>query len=153
MNLYFYIANIYKEFGDNEAAKAEFEKVLTISPDYSWAYFNLASIYNEEGNLELAKENLIKTIEMNPKDREAYSILTKLYLKEKSYENAAKTITDCLNECDPTGDTCYLAAMAYKPLDKEEYISYLSNAIKHYQSLSRPVQAVKDELNNARDWD
>jgi uncharacterized protein HemY len=96
---------------------------------------------------------LIKTIEMNPKDREAYSILTKLYLKEKSYENAAKTITDCLNECDPTGDTCYLAAMAYKPLDKEEYISYLSNAIKHYQSLSRPVQAVKDELNNARDWD
>lgn len=149
---HFYIGNIYKELGDNEAAKSEFEKVLEISPDYSWAYFNLASINNEEGNTQLAIENLIKTIEMNPKDREAYSILTKLYLREDMHDDAAKTITDCINECDPSGDVYYLAAMAFKTIDKEEYISYLSNAIKHYQSLSKPVQDVKDELNNARNW-
>lgn len=70
--------------GDLESAKIEFEKVISLSPDYSWAYFNLAVIYHEEGDDDRAIENLRQTIELNPIDKDAYKILAKLLAKKKN---------------------------------------------------------------------
>lgn len=148
---HFYLGNIFKELGDLESAKEKFEKVISISPDYSWAYYNLAVIYNEEGKTELAIDNLYKTIEMNQYDAQAYMILTKILLKIGNYEEAEQVIKQALSECEETGNMAYLAAIVYKNLgDTESYISYLSNSIKNYQTLSLPVQDVKDELNAVR---
>lgn len=78
---HFYIGNIYKELGDKDSAKDEFEKVINLSPDYSWAYFNIAVIDYEDGNIVEAEENLKKTIDLNKMDEEAYKILIKFYSK------------------------------------------------------------------------
>ena len=148
---HFYLGNIFKELGDRDSAKEKFEKVISISQDYSWAYYNLAFIFNEELNTELAIENLYKTIEMNQYYIQAYMILTKILLKNGEYEEAESVIRQALSECEETGNLDYLAAMVYKNLgDTKNYISYLSGSIKNYQTLSLPVQDVKDELNEVR---
>ena len=148
---HFYLGNIFKELGDRESAKDKFEKVISISPDYSWAYYNLAVIYNEEGQKDLAIKNLYKTIEMNQYDIDAYMILARILMKDNNYTEAEEVIKQALSECEETGNLAYLAAMIYKKLgDTQSYISYLSSAIKNYQTLSLPVQDVKDELNEVR---
>ena len=148
---HFYLGNIFKELGDRDSAREKFEKVISISQDYSWAYFNLAVIYNEEGKTDQAIENLYKTIEMNQYDTQAYMILTKILLKEENYSEAEDVIKQALSVCEESGNMDYLAAIVYKNLgDVKNYISYLSAAIKNYQTLSLPVQDVKDELNEVR---
>lgn len=148
---HFYLGNIFKDLGDLDSAKEKFKKVISISQDYSWAYYNLAVIYNEEGNSKLAVENLYKTIEMNQYDAEAYMVLTKILLKCDNYSEAETVIKQALSMCEESGNLDYLAAIVSRKLDKiDSYISYLSNAIKNYKTLSLPVQDVKDELNEAR---
>ena len=72
-------------------------------------------------------------------------------MKSSNYTEAEKVISQALSECEENGNLSYLAAMIYKQLgDTNSYISYLSSAIKNYQTLSLPVQAVKDELNAVR---
>lgn len=148
---HFYIGNILKEFGDNEAAKEKFEKVISLSPDYSWAYFNLGAIYFEMGDNEAAKENLRKTIELNPIDVEAYKILTKILTKDSEFNEANEVMLDALSNCEKSGDLFYIIAETYKNIaDYENCQSYFEEAIKNYQTLSTPVETVKNELKNLR---
>ena len=131
--------------------KEKFNKVIEISPNYSWAYFNLAAIYNDEGDTSKAIDNLDKTIEMNPLDVEGYKILTKLLMKENRYKAAVEVIKSALSQCEETGDLDYLASLAYRGAgNKEKGISYLERAIRNYQTLSLSVQAAKNELSKLK---
>lgn len=144
---HFYIGNIYKEFGDLESAKAEFNKVISLSPDYSWAYFNLAVIDYEEGNKESAKANLRKTLQLNPGDVEAYKILAKILAKDHEFIEANEVMQNAINQCEISGDLLYITAATYKLTgDFSNCKKYLQEAIKNYQTLSVPVNIVKEEL-------
>ena len=83
---HFYIGNIFKEAGLLDIAIEKFGKVLSLSPDYSWAYFNLASIAYKNNNLYEAREYLEKTIFYNQNDIEAYKLLVKIMVAEGNFE-------------------------------------------------------------------
>lgn len=48
-----------------EEAKACFEKVILIDPDYEDAYYNLAVLYAKTGDVNNAKLNLNRAIQIN----------------------------------------------------------------------------------------
>lgn len=146
---HFYIGNIMKEFGDLEAAREKFKKVLSISPDYSWAYYNIAVIDYDEGNIQEAIYNLKQTIELNPLDIEAYKNLIKILSSDNNNQQAYDYAQKAINNCGESGDLFYIMAGLSKKLKKtEEYKTYLNEAIRNFQTLSVPVQKVKNELKN-----
>ena len=71
-----------------------YEKVIELSPDYSWAYYNLASIYFEQGDKEKAVNFLEKTLKLNPKDSEASVVFAKIMAKESHFNEAEKIMID-----------------------------------------------------------
>ena len=142
------MGNIYKEQGDTNSAEKEFNKVLELSPDYSWAYFNLASIDYEKGDLRSAVEKLEKTIELNPKDLSAYEIYAKILAKEGLLEDANLIVDKALNNCGANGDLYYIQAQIYKlSNNREEFVKNMNNALKYNSTLSASPKLVKKELD------
>ena len=132
-----------------KGAKEQFEKVLEISHDYSWAYYNLAVIFYEEEDYDNAIENLNKTIQFNPIDIEAYKILAKILCKTGLYEQALNIAEEALSKCGENGDLYYIAAQIYKEIQNpQEYEHNLNLAIKNHKTLSIPIKKVQDEIKN-----
>ena len=142
------MGNILKAQGDNDGAKEKFNKVLQLSPDYSWAYFNLASIDYEEGDFDSAINNLEKTIELNPKDIDAYKIYAKILSKLAQYDAAVSVIEKAVENCGENGDLYYILAQIYKLQNlKENYIKFMNKALKMNTTLSISPKLVKKELD------
>ena len=140
--------NIFKELGNSTGARDQFNKVLAISPDYSWAYYNLAVLDYENEDYEDALENLSKAVELNPSDIEAYKIYAKISAKLGDYEDAEETIIAALENCGENGDLYYIAGrICALQGDNIKYRLNLQNALKNYKTLTVSVSALKTELS------
>ena len=58
---------------------------------------------------------------------------------------------DALSNCEESGDLYYITAAIYKLTgDIENCKMYMNEAIRNYQTLTVPVNIVKEELNRIR---
>ena len=145
---HFYLGNILKIQGNNSEAREKFNKVLELSPDYSWAYFNLAAMDYEEGNINSAIENLNKTLELNPRDNGAYKIYLKILAKNGELEKANELSSRALENCNEDGDLYYITAQISKMSGHNDgYVSNMKNAIQYSNTLSVLPKLVKKELD------
>ena len=144
---YFYLGYIYQENGLTNFAIESYQKVLEISPDYSWAYFNLGSIAYKSGNIDDAKNYLLKTIEYNSSDIEAYKLLTKICLKQGEAEEILEILHTRLGK-EENGDLFYCLARVYKFTGQiEEYYSALKSALKNPYTLTFQKDTVQKEFH------
>ena len=135
--------------GNREESISLYQRVIELSPDYSWAYFNLGSIYYEDGFLENAKENLQKTLKLNPKDDGASIILAKIYLKENNNSEALKILKIAILNNPYNGDLNYSISQIYKQEnDIDKYKYHLQEAINNSETLTAPVKLLQYELKN-----
>ena len=140
--------HIFISEGDNKGAREKFNKVLSLSPDYSWAYFNLASIDYEEGDFNSATQNLEKTLDLNPKDIDAYKIYAKILTKSGQLDKAAVIMETAIDNCGANGDLYYILAQIQKLRHtNDEYVKCMNNALKFNNSLSTSAKLVKKELD------
>jgi tetratricopeptide (TPR) repeat protein len=145
---HFYLGNNYKLIGEVGLAKKEYEKVIEISPDYSWAYFNLASIAYENDDFETALANLQKTVELNPRDVKAFMIYSQILIKLGQLKKAQELIQNAISENQYEGDLYYVLANIYKLQENMEgYKKGLKLALKNYKTLSVSTKMVKKEFD------
>ena len=147
----FYLACEYQKIGEEQKAQIQYAEVIKNCPDYSWAYFNLASMAYKEKNYEKTIEYLEKTLELNPKDIDAYKIYAQVLTILGETIKAEEIILKALNYNPYCGDLYYyLAKLAQKNNDIEEYIERLQQAIENEETLSFPIKAVKNELKKVQ---
>ena len=144
------MGNILREMGELDGAKECFQKVLSISPDYSWAYYNLASIAFEEEDYESVALNLDKTIELNPKDEQAYINYAKILAKMGLFEDAKNMLMYAINECPDIGNLYYyIAQIAKYEGNKASYIENLNNALQNRGTLTINPDRIMNEIEKA----
>ena len=143
------MGNIYQNKGLTNFAIKSYEKVLEISPDYSWAYFNLASIAYKNGNLDEARENLEKTVFYNASDIEAYKLLVKIMAAQGNFEEAISLLQTRIKK-EENGDLYYILAQVYKKLgEKMEYTYCLKKSLENNLTLTFKKDIVKQEFDYA----
>ena len=76
---------LFEKKGENSLAKKNFEKILALSPDKSFALNYLGMIYKSEGKFDKAERYFKNAIEVDPYYSEAYYNLT--YLKKFNKQN------------------------------------------------------------------
>ena len=74
-------ANIYYENGDAKAAVAEWDKVLTMQPEYGFGYYRRGWFKELSGDLEGGLEDLSMAIVLEPKEPYFYETRGDLYVK------------------------------------------------------------------------
>lgn len=90
---HFYLANIYEELKNRDAAVLELKKSLELNPDYHEALNYLGYLYVEENqNLDKAEAMIRKALEMQP-DNGAYAdSLGWLYFKQGKLKEALREL-------------------------------------------------------------
>ena len=76
---------LFEKKGENSLAKKNFEKILALSPDKSFALNYLGMIYKSEGKFDKAERYFKNAIEVDPYYSEAYYNLS--YLKKFNKQN------------------------------------------------------------------
>ena len=76
---------LFEKKGENSLAKKNFEKILALSPDKSFALNYLGMIYKSEGKFDEAERYFKNAIEVDPYYSEAYYNLS--YLKKFNKQN------------------------------------------------------------------
>lgn len=74
-------ANIYYESGNSKAAVAEWDKVLTMQPEYGFGYYRRGWFKELAGDLEGGLEDLTMAIVLEPKESYFYGTRGDLYKK------------------------------------------------------------------------
>lgn len=130
-------------------AISEYNKVIELCPDYSWAYFNLGSIAFEKRDYDSAVANLEKTIELNPRDVAAYKIYSQILIKLDKLDEARHLIQSAISENQYEGDLFYILAQIYKMQNEfENYAKALKISLKNYKTLSFSPKLIKKELDD-----
>jgi len=75
-------ANIYYEMGNAKAAIAEWDKVLTLQPEYGYGYYRRGWFKELDGDLEGAVDDLSMSIVLDPEYSYAYVSRGDVYLKQ-----------------------------------------------------------------------
>ena len=146
------MGNILFKFGYYDYAKDEFNTVLKISPDYSWAYYNLACIAFEENDYQAVADNLDRTLELNPKDENAYLNYAKLLLKMNMYDEVKTVMETAIQNCSAVGQlNYYMAKFAQKAGNIEDYELFLNQAISNRETLKVDIYRVMAELEKLQD--
>lgn len=78
----------YLEEGRFREAEEEFNKVLSVKPDFVVAKYNLALLYLKKGETEKAKLKLREVIQQDPGYAFAYRMLGSIYFNEGNYREA-----------------------------------------------------------------
>ena len=90
---HFYLANIYDELKNRQAAIGELNKTLELNYDYPEALNYLGYIYVEENiNLDKAEEMITKAVQMDSENGAYVDSLGWLYFKQGKYEEALKEL-------------------------------------------------------------
>ncbi|MFQ5681812.1 MAG: tetratricopeptide repeat protein [Candidatus Binatia bacterium] len=87
--------------GKTDEAVTEFEKAVTLDPDYVAAHVNLAYAYDRQGRVEEAMDGYRRVIELAPEDVMAHNNLGVLYDKKGLYNEAIGAFEQALR-IDPT---------------------------------------------------
>ena len=75
-------ANIYYEMGDAKSAIAEWDKVLTLQPEYGFGYYRRGWFKELDGDMDGAIEDLSMAIVLDPEESYAYVSRGDVYQKQ-----------------------------------------------------------------------
>lgn len=90
---HFYLANIYDELKNRDAAIVELKKALELKPDYHEALNYLGYLYVEENkNLDQAEIMIKKALEMEPNNGAYVDSLGWFYFKQGKFKEAIKEL-------------------------------------------------------------
>jgi tetratricopeptide (TPR) repeat protein len=64
--LYYGLGTTFEKRGQNEEAKAAYNKTLELKDDYAEAHYNLANILDAEGDLQAALQHYARAVQMRP---------------------------------------------------------------------------------------
>jgi tetratricopeptide (TPR) repeat protein len=83
-----------------DEARKQFEKAVTVYPQYALAWYELGRIYQHQNNREKAREFYGKSLEADPKFIKPYLQLALLSAQDRNWQDVADT-TDRLLKLDP----------------------------------------------------
>jgi tetratricopeptide (TPR) repeat protein len=89
-HLHFELANALDDAGQKEEALVEYDKALSIEPDFVEAMVNRGAVYNELGRIPDAIASFQKALALKPNDTRALVNLGNSYYALKDYGNAMK---------------------------------------------------------------
>ena len=112
---------LFEKKGENSLAKKNFEKILALSPDKSFALNYLGMIYKSEGNFDEAEHYFKKSIEADPYYSESYYNLS--YLKKFNQQSNFLRKLEKLYSSNQVSEEdkvyiCFSLAKAFDDLEK-----------------------------------
>ena len=112
-------------------ALAQYETILTLSPDYSPALVNKASILKAQHKWHEAEQSLRDAIQFDPEYVRAHTILGLVLLSQQRWQ-AARSEFEWLLQRDPTRADAYfnLGRVAYSEKDYDKAVSEYQLALK-----------------------
>ncbi len=115
-------AVLYSKMQKFEEAKADYEKVISMSPQVVENYLNFAQLYITQKDFDNAIAICDKYIAINDRDPRTYMIKGNIYRSEKAYNKAIEVYTDVLDITNDSFVDAYLArATTYKDLENYEH--------------------------------
>lgn len=82
------LGEVYRYFGNNEAAKAAMEKSLTLKPDSTDVLWALAELHTEKGELDKGYDYLQRLFAVNPNYVMGWATMGNNYLAKKNFSKA-----------------------------------------------------------------
>ena len=130
--LWYILANISQDRGENLNAVFFLQKSINLNPDFDKAYYNLGNIYLSENRYNMALNEYRKALKRK-KDCAYYHYNTGCaYLGLKDYKKAVSAFKKALFYKSDEPDFYYNLAFAYKNLNKEKQ---MNKALEKYNSL------------------
>lgn len=124
----FALASLEEQTADGmQRALEEYNKVLSLLPNFPPAYFRIASLHYNAGNITTALEFYQKALQYNPDYAKARYNLGLLYMDQRQWENAKASFFAVL-ALQPNNELAYfqLGRIAHEE-------KHLSLALEHYQ--------------------
>ncbi len=141
---HFYLANIYDEGKNRDAAIKELKKAIELKPDYHEALNYLGYIYAEEGkNLDEALGMIRKALEFQPDNGAYVDSLGWVYFKKGKLKEAIKELERASALLEDPVIHDHLGDAYFKLGDKEKAKSSWQNALK----LDPNLKNVKEKLD------
>jgi len=112
-------ANILYEMGDAKSAIAEWDKVLTVEPEYAFGYYRRGWFKELTGDMEGAVEDLSMSIVLDPNYAYAYASRGDIYMKQGKSDLAIADFTKVI-ELEDTPDKFECVHYAYHGLGEDD---------------------------------
>ena len=125
-NIYAVILFQLKKYDD---AIFEWEKAISLKPNYHFGYNNLGNAFLLKNDLNQALKNYNKAIEINPKYYEAIYNKANIFLKLKNFSNAIKYYNETLALNNKYISAYQGKALVYKKIEK------FNEAITEWQNI------------------
>ena len=93
---------VYRDQGDHDRAKLEFERAMAVKPNYYLPYQNLAKLLEEKGNQAEAKTLYERAVELCAECAEPRYRLASLLMAEDLKDQAIRLFREAY-ELDPRG--------------------------------------------------
>jgi len=144
---HFYLANIYDELKNREAAKVELKKALALNPDYDEALNYLGYVYAEEGkNLGQAEIMVKKALEISPDNGAYVDSLGWIYFKQNKLKESVKELIRAVSLVEDPVIYDHLGDAYFKLNDKANAKLNWQNSLK----LDPQQDKVKEKLEKIK---
>jgi tetratricopeptide (TPR) repeat protein len=111
--LYFEIGNYYYDQALPNEARMNYERAISLDPDYNKARVNLAMILVESDEVDSGKVLLEDAISRDPNDAKAYNNLGMVYYSEMDVDTAVKYFEKALEIEPNNSEARYNLALAF----------------------------------------
>lgn len=148
----YYAASINILNMDLETAKAQFQKVIQLRPEYLDAYKNLGIVYFNLKQAGNAVEVLQKGVKYSKDSPEYYRLFASAYIVSRQNEKAIELLKDFIKRSGiETSEICNLLGSAYLGLkNKEEARKYYLKAVElnNKNDIAKKALALLDNIEN-----
>jgi len=105
---HFSLAEVYREYGEEDKAIDAYEKAIALRPDYAAAYYGLGVACMSKGDMEKASLNLRKAVEIAPHNAQAHDRLGIARRELGDYAGAGREFEAAI-EADPSYPAPYFS--------------------------------------------
>ena len=116
-----------------EQAVEQWEKAVTINPQFVFALNNLGNVFSKLKKFDKAVEYLNKALKINPNFFESYYTLSEIFFKKKDYEKSLININKALDLKPDNLTIIKIKIELFLKLNKKKnLLKFLDDAIKYH---------------------
>jgi len=114
------LGDYYSRHGELKKAVQEFEKAITLKPNYGDAYHNLANTYHQMKKDDLAIANYQKAVSFNPGLWQSYQNLAGIYFDQRKYDRSREMMEKAAAANPKNANILVNLGIVYLKLDKPQ---------------------------------